>query len=148
MQVILKEDVPHLGHSGELVSVKPGFGRNYLIPRGLAVAATDKNVARMDHEKRVIAAKTAKELKDAQAFGSRLEGTTVNIARQSGEGDKLFGSVTARDVGEALSAAGYPVDHRKIELPEPIRALGLHEITVRLSREVASKIKVWVVKKQ
>jgi large subunit ribosomal protein L9 len=146
MQVILTQDVSNLGAAGELVSVRDGYGRNFLLPRKLAVLATAKNVSRIEHEKRSIAARTAKEWKTAQEFAGKLEGTTVNVARQSGDGDKLFGSVTARDVGEALTAAGYPVDHRKIDLAEPIKSLGLHEVVVKLGNGIQATIKVWVVK--
>ena len=146
MQLILTQDVANLGTAGELVTVRPGYGRNFLLPRRLAVLATANNVSRIEHEKRSIAAKQHKELKTAEEFAGKLEGTTVNVARQSGEGDKLFGSVTTRDIGEALEAAGYPVDHRKIDLAEPIKTLGLHEVVVKLGKGVQATIKVWVVK--
>ncbi len=146
MQLILTQDVVNLGTAGELVTVRPGYGRNFLLPRRLAVLATANNVSRIEHEKRAIAVKQQKELKTAQDFAGKLEGTTVNVARQAGEGDKLFGSVTTRDIGEALEAAGYPVDHRKIDLPEPIKTLGLHEVAVKLGKGVSTTIKVWVVK--
>src|SRR5438270_12357764 len=103
MQVILREDVKNLGKSGELVNVKPGYGRNFLIPRGLAIVATPKNVARLEHEKRVIGVRAAKQQKDAQAVANRIEAATVNIARSVGEEDRLFGSVSARDIGEAVA---------------------------------------------
>jgi large subunit ribosomal protein L9 len=147
MQVILREDVRNLGRSGELVNVKPGYGRNFLIPRGLAVLATPKNVARIDHEKRVIGARTAKLLKDAQAVAHRIQGATVNIARAVGEEDRLFGSVSARDIAEALNDQGIAIDHRKIHLSEALKALGMHEVPIRLTSEVTATIKVWVVKK-
>src|SRR4249919_66957 len=101
MKVILREDVTNLGKSGELVNVKPGFGRNYLIPQGLAMVATATNVAQIEHEKKIIAAKNAKLAKDAQGMADRLAALEVQIERAVGEGDKLFGSVTGRDIVDA-----------------------------------------------
>ena len=146
MDIILTQDVANLGTAGALVKVRDGYGRNYLLPRKLAVLATAKNKTRIEHETRLIQARTAKEFKGAQDFAAKLEGTTVNVGRQAGEEGKLFGSVNARDIGEALTAAGYPVDHRKIELEEPIKALGLHEVGVKLAKDIRATIKVWVVK--
>jgi large subunit ribosomal protein L9 len=148
IQVILKEDVANLGKSGELVSVKPGYGRNFLIPQGLAVIATKKNVARLEHEKKVIELRTAKVRGEALASAGKLAGATVQIERQVGEGDKLFGSVTTRDIEEALAAQGHKVDKRKIRLAEPIKALGQYSVTIDIARDVVAEVKVWVVKKQ
>lgn len=148
MQVILREDVEHLGKSGELVTVRPGYGRNYLIPQGLAVMATEKNVARLAHEKRLISARNARLLKDAQAVADRLSSIEVAIQRQAGEEDKIFGSVTTRDVEEALREKGLPIDRKKIVLAEPIRTLGVYTLDVKLTRDVVGKIKVWVVAKK
>jgi large subunit ribosomal protein L9 len=148
MQVILKEDVPNLGRSGDVVNVKPGYGRNYLIPRGLAVLATVKNVSRIDHEKRVIEKRTAKLRKDAEGLKDRIEQLSVNIARPVGAGDKLYGSVGGRDVAEALKEAGVAIDHRKIVLDEPIKSLGMFTVDVKLARDVVAKLKVWVVAKE
>jgi large subunit ribosomal protein L9 len=148
MQIILTEDIDNLGRSGEVVNVKPGYGRNYLIPRGLAVLATPKNLARIDHEKRVIDARNQKLMKDAEAVKSRVEQLSINIARSVGAGDKLYGSVGARDIADAVAAQGVTIDHRKIQLAEPIRALGMFEIDVKLARDVVAKLKVWVVAKE
>ncbi|HEX2568916.1 MAG TPA: 50S ribosomal protein L9 [Polyangia bacterium] len=148
MQVILREDVEHLGKGGELVTVRPGYGRNYLIPQGLAVLATEKNVARLEHEKRIISARNARLLKDAQAVAERLASIEVAIQRQAGEEDKIFGSVTTRDVEEALREKGLPIDRKKIVLAEPIRTLGVYTLDVKLTRDVVGKIKVWVVAKK
>jgi large subunit ribosomal protein L9 len=147
IQVILKEDVANLGRSGELVSVKPGYGRNYLIPQGLAVLATRKNVARLEHERKAIETRAAKLRKDAQSVADRLGGVTLQLERQVGEGDKLFGSVTSRDVEEALAAQGIAIDRKKIQLDDPIRALGQYTIDVKLARDVVGQVKVWVVAK-
>jgi len=148
MQVILKEDVPNLGRSGDVVNVKPGYGRNYLIPRGLAVFATAKNVSRIEHEKRVIESRAQKLMKDARAVKDRLEQLSINIARPVGAGDKLYGSVGGRDIADALKDAGVPVDHRKIQLAEPIKSLGMFTVDIKLARDVVAKLKVWVVAKE
>ena len=148
MQVILKEDLDNLGKSGEVVNVKEGFGRNYLLPRGLAVMATADDVARVAHEKRVIAARAAKLSKETQAEADRLGQVTVSIARSVGEEEKLFGSVTSRDIAEALAEQKVTVDAKKIHLDEPIKTLGLTEVQVKLGHGVSAKIKVWVVKKE
>jgi large subunit ribosomal protein L9 len=148
MQVILKEDLDNLGKSGEVVNVKPGYGRNYLLPRGLAVPATADDVARVAHEKRLIVARTSKLAKETQAEADRLSQVSVSIARAVGEEDKLFGSVTSRDIAEALQAQGVTVDAKKIQLDEPLKALGMSEVPIKLGRGVTAKIKVWVVKKE
>ncbi len=147
MQVILKEDIHNLGKSGELVNVKPGFGRNYLIPQGKAVIATKKNVAQLEHEKKLIAARNAKLMKDAQGIADRLAQLEITVERQVGAEDKLFGSVTSRDIEEALTAKGVTIDHRKIALDEPIKSLGVYTLDVKLAPEVTGKLKVWVVAK-
>jgi large subunit ribosomal protein L9 len=147
IQIILKEDVANLGRSGELVAVKAGYGRNFLIPQGLAIVATKKNIARLDHEKKVIELRSAKRRKDADGIKARLEKVTVQIERQVGEGDKLFGSVTTRDVEEALAAQGIQVDRRKIHLADPIKGLGQYTVDVKLSPDVTGQVKVWVVAK-
>jgi large subunit ribosomal protein L9 len=148
MQVILRDDLDNLGKSGEVVNVKPGYARNYLFPRGLAVKATATDVARVEHEKRVIAARTAKAAKEAQAEADRLSQVSVSVARAVGEEDKLYGSVTTRDIAEALAAQGVTIDPKKLELDEPIKALGLTEVPIKLGRGFSAKIKVWVVKKE
>jgi large subunit ribosomal protein L9 len=148
MQVILREDLDNLGKSGDVVTVKPGYGRNYLIPHGLAVKATAADVARMAHEKRVIASRNAKLAKDLQSEADRLSQVSVSIPVSVGEGDKLFGSVTARDIVEALRAQGVTVDTKALVLGEPLKSLGLAEVGVKLGRGVSATIKVWVVKKE
>jgi large subunit ribosomal protein L9 len=148
MQVILRDDMDNLGKSGEVVNVKPGYARNYLLPRGHAVKATASDVARVEHEKRVIAARTAKLAKEAQAEADKMSQVTVSIARAVGEEDKLFGSVTSRDIAEALREQGVTVDAKKIHLDEPIKALGMVEVPVKLGRGVSANVKVWVVKQE
>ena len=148
INVVLTEDMANLGKSGELVRVRPGYARNYLIPRGLAVRATAIDVARVEHEKRVIAARTAKMTKEAQAEADRLSQISVSIARAVGEEEKLYGSVTSRDIAEALHAQGVTIDSKKLHLDEPIKTLGLTEVGIKLGRGFNAKIKVWVVKKE
>ena len=148
MQVILRDDMDNLGKSGEVVNVKPGYARNYLLPRGLAIKATASDVKRVEHEKRVIAARTAKLAKEAQAEADGLSKISVSIARAVGEEDKLYGSVTSRDIAEALAAQNVKVDSKRIHLEEPIKTLGMTEVQVKLGRGVNATIKVWVVKKE
>ncbi len=147
MQLILTKDVEHLGKAGDLVTVKPGYGRNYLVPKGFAVSATTRNVRRLDHEKRTIATKVAKERGAAEGIANRLNGMTLQFERLVGEDDRLFGSVTSHDIAEQLAVARVEIDHRKIKLDEPIRALGKYEVEVQLHGDVDAKLKFWVVGK-
>ena len=146
MQLILREDVDKLGKSGELVNVKDGFGRNFLLPRKLAVLANARNIRQLEHEKAVIAARQAKLKAGATAQASALGGVKLTVPRKVGEHDKLFGSVTALDIAEALSALGQKVDRRHIRLPEPIKTLGAHEVEIHLHHDVVAKISVEVIK--
>jgi large subunit ribosomal protein L9 len=146
MQVILRDDMDNLGKSGEVVNVKPGYARNYLLPRGHAIKATAGDIKRVEHEKRVIASRAAKMAKAAQAEADKLSQVSVSIERATGEGDKLYGSVNTRDIAEALRAQGVIVDSKKIQLADPIKALGLVEVPVKLGRGVSATIKVTVVK--
>jgi large subunit ribosomal protein L9 len=148
MQVILKEDVHNLGKAGELVNVKPGFGRNFLIPTGKAIMATAGNVKQIEHHKKLIAAKNAQLAKDAQSVADKLAAIEVQIERQAGEEDKLFGSVTGRDIEEALKDKGVTIDHRKLVLGDPIKTIGYHTVEIKLGNNVTGKIKVVVVPKQ
>jgi large subunit ribosomal protein L9 len=148
MQLILREDMDNLGKAGEVVTVKAGYGRNYLLPRGLAVSATEADVKRVAHEKRVIAARNAKLAKDAQAEADRLNQVSVSIAVAVGEEDKLFGSVTARDIVDAYKEKGVAVDVKKLVIADPIKTLGLSEVQVKLAHGVTATLKVWVVKKE
>lgn len=149
MQVILREDVPHVGRSGQVVEARAGFVRNYLIPRGLAVAATGCGLQQLEHEKRVIARREQKLLRDGMAVKAKLEGLTINIARQvgqqGGQEEKLFGSVSNVDIAAALAAQGVTLDRKKIQLGEPIRTLGVHSVTVQLGKGMTAALKVWVV---
>lgn len=147
MQIILLQDVANLGKAGELVSVKPGFGRNFLLPQGMAVSASARNVTRLEHERKVIEKRVAKERATAQSIADRLNGMTLQFERNVGEDEKLFGSVSNRDIAEQLKKAGIDLDHRKIELEHPVKALGKYEVTVRLGAGVVATLKFWVVAK-
>ncbi|HET7825342.1 MAG TPA: 50S ribosomal protein L9 [Anaeromyxobacter sp.] len=144
MKVILREDVENLGRGGEVVDVKPGYGRNFLLPRGLAVLANQKNVREVEHQKQIANAKAAKLKASAEAVAKRLADTPVVLKRKVGEQDKLYGSVTALDVAEALAARGLQLDRRAIDLAEPIKTVGDFEVPVKLHREVVGKAKVKV----
>ena len=147
MQLILLQDVQNLGKAGELVSVRPGYGRNYLVPRGFAVTATVHNKNRLDHEKAVIARKVEKERATANELATRINGMTLQFERQVGEDEKLFGSVTGRDIAEQLKKANVDIDHRWIQLDAPVKALGKYEVPVRLATGVIAQLKFWVVGK-
>jgi large subunit ribosomal protein L9 len=146
MQLILREDVPNLGKMGDLVHVKRGYGRNFLIPKGLATEATPRNVRRLDHEKRVIESRKQKLLSEAKTIAQKLAAVSVIIQKTTTEEDKLYGSVTNREIAEALEKEGLTIDRRKIEVPEPIRSLGVFTVKVKLAAEVTCDLKVWVVK--
>lgn len=147
MQVILTQDVDNLGKAGELVSVRPGYGRNYLVPRGFAVSATVHNKNRLDHEKALIEKKVAKERLAATELAKRIDGITLQFERIVGEDEKLFGSVTSRDIAEQLKKAGIEIDHRWVSLDNAVKALGKYETSVRLAAGVNATLKFWVVGK-
>ena len=147
MQLILTQDVNNLGKAGEIVSVRPGYGRNYLVPRGLAVSATVRNKNRLDHDKALIERRVAKEHAGATEIAGRLNGMTLQFERSVGEDEKLFGSVTNRDIAEQLKRAGVELDHRSIQLEQAVKALGKYEVPVRLAAGVTAALKFWVVGK-
>ena len=147
MQLILTQDVPSLGKAGELVSVRPGYGRNYLVPNGLAVTATVSNKNRLEHDKALIARKVAKERAQADEIAGRINGMTLQFERQVGEDEKLFGSVTSRDIAEQLKKANVEIDHRWVQLDASVKALGKYEVPVRLAAGVVATLKYWVVGK-
>ncbi len=146
MRVILKSEVPHLGEAGDIVTVKPGFGRNYLLPRGLAIPASKGSLAKLEHDQRVADAIRRKELGVAKALGERVNETAVSIRREAGDDDKLFGSVTNRDIAEAFAAEGVELDRRQIKLDDNIRSIGLFTVPVRLHREVTANARVYVIR--
>src|SRR5688500_13845082 len=128
MKVILREDIPSVGRSGEVVTVKDGFGRNYLLPRKMAILANDRNIKQLEHEKGVIEARQQKLKGAAEQEAKTLSAVSVKITRKVGEQDKLYGSVTTLDIAEALAAKGQKVDRRHIHLPEPIKAVGNYDV--------------------
>jgi large subunit ribosomal protein L9 len=146
VKVILRTDVEKVGRAGDLLEVKRGFARNFLFPRQLAAEATVHNVRALEHQKRVIADRLRKELKELEAFAQKINGVSVTIPVQVGEEGKLFGSVTNRDIAEALAREGIELDKRKIQLEDPIKEEGLFTVPVSLHREVTAHLKVNVVK--
>ena len=147
MQIILTQDVANLGKAGELVSVRPGYGRNYLVPRGLAVSATTRNKARLEHDKAVIERRVAKERATATELATKLNIMTLQFERQVGEDEKLFGSVTSRDITDQLKKANVDIDHRTVALDGAIKALGKYEAPVKLGAGITATLKFWVVGK-
>jgi len=143
IHVVLTQDLANVGKGGELVKVRPGFARNYLVPRGLAIGATVGNIKRIEHAKKVAEAKASKAQKEAGDLATQLSAVKLSIGRQVGEGDKLYGSVTHRDIEEALAAQGFVVDRRRI-ISEPLKTLGSHDVQIRLSPTVTATIKVEV----
>ena len=146
MEIILQEDVANLGSIGEVVKVRDGYGRNYLIPRGLAVEASRRNLHVLEHQKRVTAAKKEKDRNHAQGMSDRITALTLTIQARAGEEDRLFGSVTNIDIEKALTAQGVTIDRRKIILAEPIKQLGTYSVPVHLSSDVRGNITVNVVR--
>jgi large subunit ribosomal protein L9 len=147
IQVILQQDVDKVGKSGDLIRVRPGFARNYLLPRDLAVPATSAAVHRIEHERAVALARTEKAKKEALDASSKLSAVAIRIAVKAGEDGRLFGSVTTKDIERALAAEGFPVDRRKIHLPEAIKAVGVYEVPIKLVSDVSATVKVEVVAK-
>ena len=147
IQVVLQTDVENVGTSGELVKVRPGFARNYLLPRSLAVPATTAAINRINHEKAVAIAKNEKSKKEARGVAEQMGALLITIARPVGDDNKLFGSVTAKEIHAAVEAKGLVFDRKKMHLAEPIKALGTFEVPVKLHTDVTATIKVEVVKK-
>jgi len=144
MEIIISEDI--LGKkTGEVVRVRAGYGRNYLIPLGLAVEATPKNKSRMEHEKRVVSSRRAKLVKTAEDLKARLEGITLSIPKRTGDGEKLFGSVTTKDLQLALAAQGLTVERKIFMMADPIKSTGVHQVNCRLTQSVTASLKVWVI---
>jgi large subunit ribosomal protein L9 len=146
MEVILREHVDNLGRRGEIVKVAAGYARNYLLPRRLALPATEGNKKHVERERRIMEAKEAQEKGQAEALAARLTSLEVSIARRVGETEQLYGSVTAVDIAEYLKAKGFEIDRRKLILPEPIKTLGDHQVPLKLHREVTVPLTVKVVK--
>jgi len=146
VKLILREDVENLGKIGQIVEVAGGYGRNYLLPRGLAVKASTKNLKEQEHQKKLIQARMDRQKKDAQEMAGSLDSVSCTIARKTGEDEKLYGSVTSRDIEEALREEGVSIDRKRILLEEPLKKLGVYTVPVKLHAEVTGNIKVWVVK--
>jgi len=146
MDVILRQDVDNLGRAGELVTVKDGYARNYLLPRGFAYLASEGNRRRIEAEARQRERKAGAQLESARDLAGRLEAVSLTFTMKAGEGDKLFGSVTAADLADRLHAEGITVDKKAVELHEPIKALGVYKVPVRLHHDVKPEVRVWVVK--
>jgi large subunit ribosomal protein L9 len=146
VHVVLREDVQHLGTAGELVRVRAGYARNFLLPRGMVSLATAGNIRQVEEAKRQAIARAAKLKASATALATQLSGVSVEITRQAGEGDRLYGSVTSKDIADAIKQKGYEVDKKSLVLPDAIKDIGEHTITVRLGSGVDAQVKV-VVKK-
>jgi large subunit ribosomal protein L9 len=146
MDIILQEDVPNLGRIGDVVKVRDGYGRNYLLPRGLAVEANRRNLRVLEHQKRLAAAKRERVQKQAQSLSEQLSALTLVIPARAGEEDRLFGSVTNQDIERALQAQGITVDRRKILLAEPIKQLGTYMVPVHLGGDARANITVQVIR--
>ena len=146
MEIILQEDVANLGAIGEVVKVRDGYGRNYLIPRGLAIEANRRNLRVLEHQKRLTAAKKEKDRQNAQGMSDRIAALSLTIQARAGEEDRLFGSVTNIDIEKALTVQGVTIDRRKIMLAEPIKQLGTYTVPVHLSSDVHGNITVNVVR--
>ena len=146
MEVILLKSVPALGDRGETVRVKPGYARNYLLPRSLAVPATDSNRRKFEEEERVHKRRDINAMQDAKAKVAKMADVSCTITVQVGEEDKLYGSVTSADIAKELAAQGIEVDKKQVLLEEPIKKIGVYTVDIRLHREVSAPIKVWVVK--
>jgi large subunit ribosomal protein L9 len=150
VKVILREDVPKLGEAGEIVSVKPGYARNYLLPQELAYEATEASVRRLEQERERAEQRSRKDFLEARRRASQLEDLALTFQARAGEESKLFGSITSADIAERLTQQGldFEVDRKQVELDEPLKSLGVHNIVIRLHPEVRPEIKVWVIKEE
>ena len=144
MEVILREDVPSLGATGDIVKVRPGYARNYLLPRGLAVVADRRNLQVLEHNKRVVAVKRDRDRQQAQTLADQIGKVRLVIQERAGEEGKLFGSVTNQDVERALAKAGFAIDRRRIRLDEPLKALGEYTVPIHLAAGVDAQVTVVV----
>lgn len=146
MKVILRDNMDNLGTAGSIVKVKDGYARNFLIPRNFAIPATKNNLKAFEHEKRVLESKRSKLRKEAETTKTKLEKVSCSIARKVGEQDKLFGSVTAIDIEKAFRSEGFEIDKKNILLEEPIKALGVYTVQIRIYDDILANTKVWVVR--
>ncbi|MGH9744254.1 MAG: 50S ribosomal protein L9 [Candidatus Acidiferrum sp.] len=148
MQIILQEDIEKLGHRGDIVTVKPGYARNFLLPRKLAIEASVGNMKALERIRNSLAKKTAGELDAAQKQAELLNGVSLSFTRKTGENDQMFGSVTTADIAEALAAQNFKVDKRQVQLADPIKALGEYPITIKVFRDVTAQVIVHVAKEE
>jgi len=146
MEVILRDHVEKLGKRGEIVKVSDGYARNYLLPRKLALPATEGNRKHVERERKIMETREAEEKSQAEAVATRLSAVDITIARRVGETEQLYGSVTASDITEFLKGKGFEIDRRKLILPEPIKTIGMHDVPLKLHRDVTIPLKVNVVK--
>jgi len=145
LQVILNENVPNLGTVGDIVEVSGGYARNFLLPRNLAMLANTRNVKQLEHTKRLVEKKRVAAISSAQSLADKLKDISVTISKQVGEEDKLFGSVTNRDIEDALHKEGLQIDRRSIVVGQPIKKLGVYNVDVKLHANLTTELKVWVV---
>ncbi|HUO27965.1 MAG TPA: 50S ribosomal protein L9 [Bryobacteraceae bacterium] len=148
MEVILREDIDRLGSRGQVVKVADGYARNFLLPKRMAVAATDANRKIVEQERQAHLRREAKQKSEAEDLAKLITGVTVTIAQKAGENDQLFGSVTSKDVADALAQQNYTIDRRKVLLEEPIKQLGEFKVPVRLHKDVTAEVTVLVVKEE
>ncbi|HXL22414.1 MAG TPA: 50S ribosomal protein L9 [Candidatus Dormibacteraeota bacterium] len=146
MQIILQEDIDKLGNRGDVVTVKPGYARNFLLPRKLAIEATSGNMKALERIRNSLSKKTATEMDAAQKQAELLNGVSIKFTRKTGENDHLFGSVTSADVAEGLAAQGFKIDKRQVQLTEPIKALGGYPVTIKVFRDITASVNVHVGK--
>ena len=148
MKVILKEDIPKLGRMGKTVDVKPGYGRNYLIPQGKAILATSKNLKALEHERMLIQRKADLLRKEAEGLAEKISGLTISLTRKVVEEDKLYGSVSVSDISQALEEAGVEIERKLIKLDEPIKSLGEFKVSIKMYHDVTAELTVQVVKEE
>jgi large subunit ribosomal protein L9 len=145
VKIVLRQDVDNLGDRGQVVNVKPGYARNFLLPKGMALAATPGNMRQIELQRKVWAVREEQETGEARKLADHIAGLTVSIAKKVGEHDALYGSVTSQEIADGLKAQGVEVDKRKIQLNEPIKTLGTHQVPVRIHRQVVAQVSVNVV---
>jgi large subunit ribosomal protein L9 len=146
MQIILQEDIDKLGHRGEVVTVKPGYARNFLLPRKLAIEATTGNMKALERIRGALAKKTATELEAAQKQAALLNGVSLAFKRKTGENDQMFGSVTSADIAEGLAALGFKIEKRQVQIADSLKALGEYAVTIKVFRDVTAEVKIHVEK--
>jgi large subunit ribosomal protein L9 len=148
MQIILQEDIEKLGHRGDVVTVKPGYARNFLLPRKLAIEASAGNMKVLERIRTSLAKKTATELEVAQKQAGLLNGVSLSFTRKTGENDQMFGSVTTADIAESLAAQGFKIDKRQVQLADPVKSLGEFPVTIKVFRDVTAQVTVHVAKEE